>query len=136
MCIRDSGGPAAAPIAAWVGLAIALFGVTMETLSDIQLTKFRANAQPGDLLTDGWWSRTRHPNYFGDALFWWGIWAAAVATTPEVIWTIYAPALMTFLLIRISGAEMLERRLIKKPGYAEYMARTNRFVPRVFQKRA
>jgi steroid 5-alpha reductase family enzyme len=110
--------------------------VTIETLSDIQLTKFRAIAQPGDLLTDGWWSRTRHPNYFGDALFWWGIWAAAVATTPEVIWTIYAPALMTFLLIRISGAEMLERRLIKKPGYAEYMARTNRFVPRVFQKRA
>ena len=136
MTALDFGGPAAAPIAAWVGLAIALLGVTMETLSDIQLTKFRANAQPGDLLIDGWWSRTRHPNYFGDALFWWGIWAAAVATTPEVIWTIYAPALMTFLLIRISGAEMLERRLIKKPGYAEYMARTNRFVPRVFQKRA
>ena len=76
MAALDFGGPAAAPIAALVGLAIALFGLTMETLADIQLTKFRATAKPGDLLTDGWWSRTRHPNYFGDALFWWGIWVA------------------------------------------------------------
>ncbi len=135
MAALDFGGPAAAPIAALVGLAIALFGLTMETLADIQLTKFRATAKSGDLLTDGWWSRTRHPNYFGDALFWWGIWVAAVATTPEVIWTIYAPALMNFLIVRISGADMLERHLIKKPGYEEYMARTNRFVPRIFPKR-
>ena len=77
----------------------------METLADIQLTKFRATAKPGDLLTDGWWSRTRHQIVFGDALFWWGIWVAAVATTPEVIWTIYAPALMNFLIVRISGAD-------------------------------
>ena len=136
MTALDFGGPAAAPIAALVGLAIALFGLTMETLADIQLTKFRATAKSGDLLTDGWWSRTRHPNYFGDALFWWGIWVAAVATTPEVIWTIYAPALMNFLIVRISGADMLERHLIKKPGYEEYMARTNRFVPRIFPKRS
>ena len=107
----------------------------METLADIQLTKFRATAKPGDLLTDGWWSRTRHPNYFGDALFG-GVSGCRVATTPEVIWTIYAPALMNFLIVRISGADMLERHLIKKPGYEEYMARTNRFVPRIFPKRS
>jgi steroid 5-alpha reductase family enzyme len=136
MAALDFGGPAAAPLAAFIGLAVALAGVTMETLADIQLTNFRANAKPGDLLTDGWWSRTRHPNYFGDAMFWWGIWFAAVATTPEVIWTIYAPALMNFLIVKISGAAMLERSLIKKPSYEEYMARTNRFVPRVFPKRS
>tara|TARA_X000000950_G_scaffold264969_1_gene338791 strand:+ start:7819 stop:8622 length:804 start_codon:yes stop_codon:yes gene_type:complete len=136
MTALDFGGPSAAPIGALIGLAIALGGLIMETMSDIQLTKFRATAQPGDLLTDGWWSRTRHPNYFGDAMFWWGIWVAAVATTPEIIWTIYAPALMNFLIVRVSGAAMLERHMIKKPGYEEYMARTNRFVPRIFTNRS
>jgi steroid 5-alpha reductase family enzyme len=55
-----------------------------------------------------------------------------VAATPEAIWTIFAPIIMSYLLMNVSGAKMLERRLIKKPGYADYMARTNRFVPRIF----
>ena len=82
---------------------------------------------------DQWlWSRTRHPNYFADALFWWGIYIAVIGTTPEAIWTIFAPILMNYLLVNVSGAKMLERSLIKKPGYAEYMQHTNRFVPRIF----
>ncbi len=128
------GGDAALPGLAVIGLLIAFGGLAMETLADIQLTKFRAtaNAGSGNLLTDGWWSRTRHPNYFGDALFWWGIYLAIVAATPEAIWTIFAPVLMTYLLVNVSGAAMLERRLIKKPGYEAYMQRTNRFFPKIF----
>lgn len=126
------GGAAALPGLAILGLLIALAGLTMETLADIQLTRFRATAQPGDLLTDGWWKYTRHPNYFGDALFWWGIWLAVVAATPEAVWTIFAPALMNFLLVKVSGADLLEYRLRKKPGYEAYMERTNRFVPKLF----
>jgi len=104
----------------------------METLADIQLTKFRENARPGELLDSGWWSRTRHPNYFADAVFWWGIFIAIIASTPEAFWTMIGPIVMNFLLVNVSGAKMLERSLIKKPGYAEYMQRTNRFVPRLF----
>lgn len=127
-----TGGLVASEAGAIIGLLIAAFGLYMEASADTQLTKFRANAKPGDLLTDGWWTRTRHPNYFGDAMFWWGIWIAVVATTPGAIWTIYAPIMMNFLLVKVSGAEMLERYLLKKPGYAEYMERTNRFIPRLF----
>ena len=115
-----------------VFLLIALGGLYMEASADIQLTKFRAEAKPGQLLDDGWWKYTRHPNYFGDAVFWWGIYGAAVAATPEAIWTVFAPLTMNFLLVKVSGAEMLERRLKKKPGYEDYMARTNRFVPKLF----
>ena len=78
------------------------------------------------------WKYPRHPNYFGDAVFWWGIYGAVVAATPEAIWTIFAPILMNYLLVNVSGAEMLERRLKKKTGYTEYTQRTNRFVPKVW----
>jgi steroid 5-alpha reductase family enzyme len=132
MSLASNGGLSSAPIFTAIGLVIAIAGLIMETLADIQLTKFRENARPGELLDSGWWSRTRHPNYFADALFWWGIFIAIIASTPEAFWTIIGPIVMNFLLVNVSGAKMLERSLIKKPGYAEYMQRTNRFVPRLF----
>ena len=66
------GSTVALPGVTIIGLLIAVAGLIMETLSDRQLTAFRANAQPGELLDSGWWARTRHPNYFADAMFWWG----------------------------------------------------------------
>lgn len=126
------GGDAALPVLAIVFLLVALGGLYMEASADIQLTKFRAMPDKPPLLDSGWWKYTRHPNYFGDAVFWWGIYGAVVAATPEAIWTIFAPILMNYLLVNVSGAEMLERRLKKKPGYTEYMQRTNRFVPKVW----
>ena len=125
-------GPAALPGLTIVFLALALGGLYMETMADIQLTQFRATAKKGELLDSGWWKRTRHPNYFGDALFWWGIYGAVVAATPEAIWTIFAPLTMNYLLVKVSGADLLEYRLKKKPGYTDYMQRTNRFVPKIF----
>jgi len=125
-------GPAALPGLTIVFLVLALGGLYMETMADIQLTQFRATAKKGELLDSGWWKRTRHPNYFGDALFWWGIYGAVVAATPESIWTIFAPLTMNYLLVKVSGADLLEYRLKKKPGYTDYMQRTNRFVPKIF----
>jgi steroid 5-alpha reductase family enzyme len=132
MGLMSTGGPSGAPLISALGLLIAFAGLIMETLADIQLTKFRETSRKGQLLDYGWWSRTRHPNYFGDALFWWGVFIAIIGTSPEVIWTIIGPILMNYLLVNVSGVKMLERNLIKKPGYAEYMQRTNRFVPRIF----
>lgn len=126
------GGAVALPGLTIVFLIIALGGLYMETMADIQLVKFRADPNSGPLLDSGWWKYTRHPNYFGDAVFWWGIYGAVVAATPEAIWTIFAPIIMNYLLVNVSGAEMLERRLKHKPGYAEYTQRTNRFVPKIF----
>ena len=126
------GGAVALPGLTIAFLIIALGGLYMETMADIQLVKFRADPNSGPLLDSGWWKYTRHPNYFGDAVFWWGIYGAVVAATPEAIWTIFAPIIMNYLLVNVSGAEMLERRLKHKPGYAEYMERTNRFIPKIW----
>lgn len=126
------GGPAALPGLTAVFILVALGGLYMEAMADIQLTKFRAQEDKPPLLDSGWWKYTRHPNYFGDAVFWWGIYLAVVAATPEAIWTIFAPITMNYLLVNISGAAMLERRLKHKPGYKEYMERTNRFLPKIF----
>ena len=126
------GGDAALPGLTIFFLVVAMGGLYMETSADIQLTKFRAMKDKPPVLDTGWWTYTRHPNYFGDALFWWGIYGAVVAATPEAIWTIFAPIIMNYLLVNISGAAMLERSLKKKPGYEEYMARTNRFIPKLW----
>ena len=77
----------------------------------------------------GLWRYTRHPNYFGDATMWWGLWLIAAAT-PWGPWCVISPVIMTIFLTRISGVPMLERHLLRsRPGYAAYVARTSAFVP-------
>lgn len=104
-------------------------GIFFEAVGDYQLRQFKKNPSNKDqLLTSGLWRYTRHPNYFGDALVWWGFYLFAAAS--GAWWTIFSPLLMTFLLRRVSGVTMLERTLREtKPGYAAYMARTNAFFP-------
>jgi steroid 5-alpha reductase family enzyme len=76
----------------------------------------------------GLWRCTRHPNYFGDCLVWWGLGAVALST--GAWWSLAGPALMTLLLLRISGVTLLERDIgERRPGYAEYAARTSAFLP-------
>ncbi len=116
----------------YIGMAIALGGLMMETIADIQLTRFRKTASAQDIMVTGLWTRTRHPNYFGDTMFWWGIYIAAIAATPEIIWAGFGPLLMNFLLLKISGVAMLERHLIKKSGYAAYCKTVPRFFPKLF----
>lgn len=114
------------------GMGIALFavGFVFEAGGDWQLARFKARAENrGKLLTSGLWRYTRHPNYFGDAVIWWGF-ACFAAATPGSLWTLYSPVLMTVLLLKVSGVTLLERRLTEvKPGYGDYVARTNAFLP-------
>jgi len=78
----------------------------------------------------GLWRLTRHPNYFGDAMVWWGLAAIALAT-PKSLWILISPALMTFLLMRVSGVALLEKGLREtKPQYRDYVRRTSAFFPR------
>lgn len=112
------------------GLALVATGLGLEAVADLQLSRFRADpSQRGRVLDRGLWRYSRHPNYFGDAVVWWGIWLVA-CSAPWGFWTIVSPALMTFLLLRVSGVALLERGLARsKPGWAEYAARTSAFVP-------
>jgi steroid 5-alpha reductase family enzyme len=118
---------------AWMGAVAALAGIVFETVGDAQLNAFRANpANAGKVLNTGLWRYTRHPNYFGDFLTWWGIWlVAASAGTGIAIASIIGPAFLSFTLMKWSGGPLLERGLKKsRPGYSEYIATTSPFFPR------
>jgi steroid 5-alpha reductase family enzyme len=105
-------------------------GFFFEAVGDWHLRRFKANpANQGKVLDSGVWSYTRHPNYFGDAVQWWAYWLIAAASGWGAL-TAFAPLVMTFLLVRVSGVAMLERNLSQtKPQYADYIRRTNAFLP-------
>ena len=107
-----------------------VIGFSFEAVGDWQLARFKANpGNHGKVMDTGLWAYTRHPNYFGDAVVWWAYFAFALAT-PGGAWTILSPVIMTFMLMRVSGVALLERKLVKtRPQYAEYRRRTNAFVP-------
>jgi steroid 5-alpha reductase family enzyme len=115
------------------GAIVALAGLGIETIADRQLQRFRDDPERGGrgaVLATGLWRYSRHPNYFGETLVMWGLWIMA-ADAPGALYTAFAPALMTFFLLRVSGVTMLESQLVRtKPGYAEYVRRTSSFVIR------
>ena len=115
--------------AAWVGLALWCVGVFFEAVGDHQMESFRRNpANKGKVIDVGLWRYTRHPNYFGDACVWWGIFCVAASSWPGVL-TFPAPVLMTLLLTKGSGARILDKHMSTRPGWAEYAARTSGFFP-------
>ncbi len=115
-----------------LGVMVWLIGFTFEAVGDWQLTQFKADsANKGKVMRTGLWRYTRHPNYFGDAALWWGYFIIAVSV-PWGFLTIFAPILMTVMLMRVSGVALLEQALKStKPGYADYIETTNSFFPGV-----
>jgi steroid 5-alpha reductase family enzyme len=116
-----------------LGTWIWLLGFLLEAGGDWQLQRFKASpANKGKLLTTGFWSLTRHPNYFGDTLQWWGFGLFALGSTQTVAWiTLLGPLVMTLFIIKVSGVALLEKSLtITKPGYANYAATTPPFFPK------
>ena len=113
----------------YAGAALCLVGLYFEAVGDWQLTRFKANpANAGQVMDQGLWGLTRHPNYFGDFCVWWGF--GLVALAAGAWWSLIGPALMSVLLLRVSGVTLLERDIGKRrPGYAEYIRRTNAFFP-------
>ncbi|MDZ3830406.1 MAG: DUF1295 domain-containing protein [Sphingopyxis sp.] len=116
----------------WLGIVAALGGIAFESIGDAQLDAFRADpANKGRVLDTGLWRYTRHPNYFGDALTWWGLWLIAADTGhPAALASVVGPLFLTFTLTRWSGKALLEKGLHRtRPGYAEYVQRTSGFIP-------
>jgi steroid 5-alpha reductase family enzyme len=113
-----------------VGGAVWLVGLLFESIGDWQLARFKANpASAGQVMDKGLWGLTRHPNYFGDFCVWWGLFLVAVECGSAII-GIVGPIVMSILLTRVSGKDLLERTIGKRrPGYAEYVKRTNAFFP-------
>ncbi len=122
----------AAPLGAvaWAGVALAVFGILFESVGDFQLVAFKANpANAGKVLQTGLWRYTRHPNYFGDACVWWGLWLIAFDAGLGQ-WSLPGPILITLLLTRWSGVPTVEGRMRRKrPEYEAYVRRTSGFIP-------
>jgi steroid 5-alpha reductase family enzyme len=113
------------------GIVVWLFGLAFEAIADYQLATFKHEpANQGRVMSHGLWAYSRHPNYFGDALLWWGFWIVA-APTPMGFWTVVSPVLMTYLLMRVSGVAMVESRsrIGGSPEYRRYAATTSSFLP-------
>lgn len=117
-----------APLAA-VGLVVWAFGFVWESVADVQLARFKADPDNrGRVMDRGVWRYSRHPNYFGEIVLWWGFFLIGAAAGGW--WTLVSAALMTFLLMRVSGVTLLEKKLNEtRPEYGDYMARTNTLLP-------
>jgi steroid 5-alpha reductase family enzyme len=112
-----------------LGALLVLAGTLVESTADAQLVAFRANAaNRGAVLDSGLWRYSRHPNYFGEFCVWWGFFLMALST--GAWWAVISPLLMSVLLLRVSGVTLLEKDMgTRRPGYADYVARTNAFFP-------
>ena len=125
-----------------LGLGVMAAGAVTEAVADRQKARFmaaksKAREEGGDddvpeeleVLDSGLWGWSRHPNYFGDSLFWDGVWVASAASAPAA-WTLPAPAAMTWFLVHATGARRTEERMQERPGYRDYQQRVPFFVPR------
>jgi len=116
-----------------LGLLITLSGIIYESIADYQLMQFKNDIKNrGKLLQSGLWKLSRHPNYFGEILVWWGFFITTLVT--GIHFNLIAPLLMTFLILRFSGVTLLEANLIKKfNGYDDYQKKVNTIIPRFWK---
>ena len=111
------------------GASVWLAGFLFEAIGDYQLIRFKKiPSSKGKIMTEGLWSWTRHPNYFGEVTLWWGIYLMALSL-PFGWATIIGPLTITFLIVKVSGIPLLEKKYEGKPEFEEYKRRTSAFFP-------
>ncbi|UFN42795.1 DUF1295 domain-containing protein [Nocardioides okcheonensis] len=118
----------------WFGVVVWAIGLYFEVVGDAQLEAYKARPRESrpKILDTGLWGWTRHPNYFGDACVWWGLWIAGALSLGWVpgLATIFAPVAMTFFIRNVTGAKLLEKTMSQREGWADYAARVPLFFPR------
>jgi len=125
-------GPTPAPLRPVLALGVAVWavGLLFEAVGDLQLRRFKADpANRGVIMDRGLWAWTRHPNYFGDACVWWGLWLVSIAGWVSLT-TVLSPVLMAYFLVYATGARLTEKYMADREGFDEYRSRTSFFVPR------
>lgn len=116
------------PILMWGGAGVWLFGWLFETISDHQLSQFVKTKKPGEIMTSGLWKYTRHPNYFGETVLWWGIFLIALSVEAPW-WTILGPITITVLVRYVSGVPLLEEKYKDNKEFQKYAKNTPIFIP-------
>ncbi|MCE9628766.1 MAG: DUF1295 domain-containing protein [Candidatus Vogelbacteria bacterium] len=113
----------------FLGVLVWLLGFYFEVVGDAQLVRFIKNpANKGKLMQGGLWAYTRHPNYFGEVVQWWGIWLVALSV-PNGAFAIIGPLTITTLILKVSGIPMLEKKMAENPEFVEYKKKTSMFIP-------
>jgi steroid 5-alpha reductase family enzyme len=113
-----------------LALAVAAAGIAIETIADRQLYDFQRSGHPvGALLERGLWARSRHPNYLGELLFWWGLWLFGLAGDPGFRWTIAGPLVITALFLGVSIPLKERRMAARRPAFAAYRRRVPILIP-------
>ncbi|MDB5888816.1 MAG: hypothetical protein JWM03_1688 [Rhodocyclales bacterium] len=116
-----------------IGMFVAAFGIAFEGIADTQMARFKSRPENKGVVMDrGLWRYTRHPNYFGESCTWWGFFLVALGAGGGWIGilTIISPVLLTLLLLKVSGVSLMEKDIgERRPGYREYIAHTNAFLP-------
>ena len=112
-----------------IGAAVWVLGFCFEAVGDAQLARFVKNpGNTGKLMRSGLWAYTRHPNYFGEVVQWWGVWLIALAVPGGWVGVV-GPVTITFLILKVSGIPMLEKKMEEHPEFREYKRRVSVFFP-------
>ncbi len=115
-----------------IGSSLWCIGFLFESISDYQLYQFKKSGEnKGKIIQTGLWSRSRHPNYFGEVLLWWGVFIYSIPFG-MIYYSIISPILISFLLLKVSGVPMLEAKLKKNPAYQDYIKSTHAFFPKLW----
>ena len=116
-------------ITLWLGITVWAVGFLFETIGDWSLYHFLQNPEnKGKIMDRGLWKYTQHPNYFGEVTQWWGLFVIALGV-PFGFITFFGPTYITFMIIKVSGVRLLDKRFEKDDKYAEYKRRTSTFLP-------
>ena len=119
----------------WIAIVVTAGAIILETTADEQLRKFvKANSKPGKIMSTGLWAYSRHPNYLGEIMLWWGLFLFALSADLSYWWVVVGPVAMTLLFIFISIPMMDKRNLERKPGYEEHMRRVPALFPWFLKK--
>lgn len=115
----------------YLGIGLSAAGLIFESLADSQLAAFRSDPRNRGLVMDrGLWAWSRHPNYFGECLLWWGFFLIGYGASHQ-LWLLLSPIVITVLLLHISGISLMEENIVsRRPGYADYRRRVSAFIPR------
>ncbi|HRG90398.1 MAG TPA: DUF1295 domain-containing protein [Chitinophagales bacterium] len=117
------------PVVLGLGVAIALVATIIELLADEQMRSFKKRAKPGEFINEGIWRYSRHPNYFGEILFWFGLWVIQLSLRPHIWFTAFGWVAMLVMFLFASIPMMEVKNLKSKPGYAEYVKQVSVLIP-------
>jgi len=112
----------------WTGVTVFLAGFLIEAISDWQLSKFLQSSKKDSVCDSGLWAWSRHPNYFGEVVLWYGIFLSTLNSVTH-LWTMIGPLTITFLILKVSGVPMLEKTMQANTKYAKYIESTPMFWP-------